>query len=85
MVRRGARHLLLLSRSGATKPAAIQLLNELKGEGVEVWAPACDITDAEALASVLSQSARSMPPIKGCIQAAMVLKVGQFYSCPVTI
>jgi hypothetical protein len=75
MARRGARHLLLLSRTGAVGEAAFQLLDELRGEGVNVQAPACDVADAQVLASVLSQSSATMPQIKGCIQAAMVLKV----------
>ena len=51
------------------------LCKELKDDGVHVEAPACDVTNADSLMSVLSHCAQSMPPIKGCIQASMVLKV----------
>lgn len=51
------------------------LCKALKDDGVHVEAPACDVTKADSLMSVLAHCAESMPPIKGCIQASMVLKV----------
>ena len=73
MARHGARNLILLSRSGACTEAAITLLNELEGMGVRVEAPRCDIACASSLSTALTESA-SMPPIKGCLQATMVLR-----------
>lgn len=76
MATRGARHLILLSRSGLRAPAAQALANELGQLGVRVAAPPCDVSDADALKSALAQCAdEGMPPIKGCVQAAMVLRV----------
>lgn len=74
MARCGARHLILLSRSGPKAEAAAELLAELVSQGVQVSAPACDITDREALRQALNESGKEMPPVKGCIQSTMVLR-----------
>jgi NAD(P)-dependent dehydrogenase (short-subunit alcohol dehydrogenase family) len=75
MARRGARCILILSRSGSQTKGVIDLIRELKGSGVKVAAPPCDISDATALETVLAQHLEAMPPIKGCIQSSMVLRV----------
>lgn len=50
-------------------------LLELKQLGVKVAAPPCDVTDIASLQKVLEQCAIDMPPIKGCVQGSMVLRV----------
>lgn len=75
MIARGARYLILLSRSGAKDTAAQQLLDEASRIGVRLETPLCDIADKFALRTALSQCANKMPPIKGCIQASMVMRV----------
>jgi NADPH:quinone reductase-like Zn-dependent oxidoreductase/malonyl CoA-acyl carrier protein transacylase/SAM-dependent methyltransferase/acyl carrier protein len=74
MVSRGAKHLIVPSRSGATSQAAAQLLSELRSRGVNIVAPKCDVSLRENMANMLQDCARTMPPIKGCINAAMVLQ-----------
>lgn len=78
LANRGAKHLILLSRSGPCTTAAQELITELNGEGVNVEAPVCDIADEVALGSVLDECTRRMPPIRGCIQGAMVMKVSVY-------
>ncbi|KAI8284743.1 Compactin diketide synthase [Colletotrichum sp. SAR11_57] len=46
--------------------------------GVMVSCPAADVTDAAALRKALDDVSAEMPPVKGCIQAAMVLKATLF-------
>ena len=75
MVSKGARHLLLLSRSGPSTPAGMELLEELREKGVKVAAPACDITSLEALRKVISTYTTQDVSFKGCIQSSMALKV----------
>ncbi|KAF4629252.1 hypothetical protein G7Y89_g8896 [Cudoniella acicularis] len=77
LVNRGAKHLLLLSRSGSRSDATQTFVAELRSEGINVQIPECDIADPRLLASVLERSAQTMPPVKGCIQAAMVLKASK--------
>lgn len=75
MAERGAKHLIVPSRSGATSKAAVSLVAELSALGVEVFAPKCDVSSEQDLAELLSEcTRRGMPPIKGCINAAMVLQ-----------
>ena len=80
MANRGARNLLLLGRSGAKSEAAQALVEDLCLQGVHIEAPACDITNAESLSAVLESVSKKMPPIKGCIQGAMVLQVRSSHS-----
>jgi NAD(P)-dependent dehydrogenase (short-subunit alcohol dehydrogenase family) len=75
MASRGARHLLVISRSGARSEPARQLSVELSELGVNMVAPTCDITQADSLANVLKEYASKLPPIRGCIQCTMVLRV----------
>ena len=74
MARCGARHLIILSRSGPKTEAAAKILVELNLQGVQVEAPACDITNSDVLKEVPNLSGREMPPIKGCVQSTMVLR-----------
>ncbi|KAL8894713.1 MAG: hypothetical protein Q9192_004102 [Flavoplaca navasiana] len=76
MVGRNARHFLLLSRSGTDNNAAARdLIAAMKARGIFILAPRCDITDEHAVKRILEECKQTMPPIKGCIQASMVLKV----------
>ncbi|KAL8860211.1 MAG: hypothetical protein Q9178_003475 [Gyalolechia marmorata] len=71
---RGAKYLLLLSRSGPKSKISAGFISELETMGVRVNAPACDITDLAALSATLSKCAETMPPVRGVIQASMVLQ-----------
>ncbi|EFQ27365.1 beta-ketoacyl synthase domain-containing protein [Colletotrichum graminicola] len=74
MASRGAKNLILLSRRGAVEKPAIQLVNELKSVCDNVVAPACDVTDEQALINTMNGILTSLPPVKGCIQGSMVLQ-----------
>jgi NADPH:quinone reductase-like Zn-dependent oxidoreductase/SAM-dependent methyltransferase len=71
---RGARYLILPSRSGPRSSEAQQLIAELRIMKVHVETPCCDMADRAALQAMLV-GCSTMPPIKGCIQAAMVMTV----------
>ncbi|KAL3448770.1 hypothetical protein BJX65DRAFT_317305 [Aspergillus insuetus] len=75
MVSRGARQLLILSRSGTRSESARKLVEELSSIGTRVHAPVCDISRVDALRKVLTEcTAVGMPRIRGCIQCTMVLR-----------
>ncbi|PVH95532.1 reducing type I polyketide synthase [Periconia macrospinosa] len=75
MARRGAKHILVLSRSGVGNSEEKQkLVTQLQNKGVNVQHSACDITDREALVNAIRIASETLPPIKGCFQAAMVLR-----------
>ncbi|MCD2512437.1 type I polyketide synthase [Comamonas endophytica] len=73
---KGARHLVLISRSGPSADAAKAAIARLEQQGVKVHAAACDITDRQALAGLLADIGRSMPPLKGIVHAATVINDG---------
>lgn len=75
MVSRGAKHLILLSRSGAYGAASRQLLEDLESQRISVAAPHVDIGDLGKLKLRVDEARRHMPPIKGCIQATLALRV----------
>ena len=69
---------MLLSRSGPSRSTEAQrLLAELRQRGVRVEAPRCDVADRAALRALLDACSARMPPVKGCIQAAMVMTVSE--------
>jgi acyl transferase domain-containing protein/NADPH:quinone reductase-like Zn-dependent oxidoreductase/acyl carrier protein len=76
LAERGARHLVLISRRGAASEEARAALARLESHGVQVLARACDVTERPALAAVLAQASRDMPPLKGIVHAAMVIEDG---------
>ncbi|KAI0145929.1 putative polyketide synthase [Hypoxylon sp. NC0597] len=78
LVSRGARHLILLSRSGPRTAEAKSLVSELVRKGIRIQTPCCDAANRSALKSTLTSCLEKMPPIKGCIQAAMVMTESVF-------
>ena len=74
MADRGAKHLIVPSRSGASSKAAADMITQLQARGVTVVAPKCDVSDTASLSSLLDECSKTLPPIKGCINGAMVLQ-----------
>jgi NADPH:quinone reductase-like Zn-dependent oxidoreductase/acyl carrier protein len=73
---RGARHLVLISRRGPIGAHAQTAIARLERRGVGVLARACDVTDRTALACLLEEAARELPPLRGIVHAAMVIDDG---------
>ncbi|KAL9110642.1 MAG: hypothetical protein Q9227_004819 [Pyrenula ochraceoflavens] len=82
MSSRGARHFLMLSRSGLTSSTASDFVEDMEKKGIRIHAPACDITDETRLMTVLTDCKDSMPPIQGCIQSTMILHDNFFMNMP---
>jgi len=73
LVDQGARHLVLIGRSGASSPSAERAVAALRDAGAAVVAAKADVSDESQVAAVLRDVRRSMPPVRGVIHAAMVL------------
>ena len=82
MVGKQARNLILLGRSDSSKygKETTAFLKDLRARGVQVATPPCDVGDTDSLASALQECSKTMPPIKGCFQASMVLEVRQLHA-----
>jgi acyl transferase domain-containing protein/NADPH:quinone reductase-like Zn-dependent oxidoreductase/SAM-dependent methyltransferase/NADP-dependent 3-hydroxy acid dehydrogenase YdfG len=76
LVDQGARHLLLIGRSGARTSEAQAAVGELEASGASVRVSCCDVSRVEELRQALYEAKRVMPPLRGVIHAAMVLDDG---------
>ncbi|KAK3345970.1 polyketide synthase [Lasiosphaeria hispida] len=76
MVRRGARHIVLLSRKNTITPETKQLIRECRRQGASVYVHQCDVVDYAQVSSLVAELASmfKLPPIRGVIHAAMVLR-----------
>jgi NADP-dependent 3-hydroxy acid dehydrogenase YdfG/SAM-dependent methyltransferase len=69
----GARHLVLLGRTGAAHEDAKLALAEFRSSGVDVRAIAADVSRLEEVQAAVKCCRAGMPPLKGVFHAAMVL------------
>ncbi|KAM7189670.1 polyketide synthase [Rhypophila sp. PSN 637] len=71
MAEKGAKHIVVPLRSGGSSNfKATKLVKEMAGKGVNISTPGFDVSNAEDMGRLVEESGR---PIKGCINAAMVL------------
>lgn len=75
MVDKGVKSIIFISRSGTKKEEAKALIEELRKSGTRTTIHACDVSNESQLKAILEECARGLPPIRGCVQGAMVLKV----------
>jgi NADPH:quinone reductase-like Zn-dependent oxidoreductase/acyl carrier protein len=73
LVEQGARHLVLLGRSGAASAEAKRAVEELGQAGAKVLVARADVSRSQDLSDVLGRVAATMPPLRGVVHAAMVL------------
>jgi len=72
LVQRGARHLVLASRSGRVSEGDHATLEELGRKDVDISVESTDVSDEAALRRMLSRVAETRP-VKGIVHAAMVI------------
>lgn len=73
---RGARQLVLISRSGPVSDEARAALDAFAAQGIQVLAHACDVTDRDALAALLERIQSELGPLRGVVHAATVIDDG---------
>jgi acyl transferase domain-containing protein/NADPH:quinone reductase-like Zn-dependent oxidoreductase/acyl carrier protein len=77
LVEKGARSLVLISRSASIGNESQLIIDDLTNKGVEVYTRACDVTDKTALRLLILEIHRdNISPLKGIVHAAMVLEDG---------
>lgn len=74
MAENGAKSLIFVNRSGLSKYESQMTVRNLVEKGAQITTRACDISDETAVQRMLQDLSYSVPPIRGLIQAAMVLK-----------
>ena len=77
LARNGARNIVLISRSGLSSAPARAFVEDMKAldPTINIAVRACDVGNRIQLQDLLKELERIMPPIKGVIHGAMVLKV----------
>ncbi|HEX8650761.1 MAG TPA: amino acid adenylation domain-containing protein [Pyrinomonadaceae bacterium] len=75
MVKQGARHLVLVGRTGESGHNR-QAVNELRATGAQILVARADVANQEQVADLLAEVRASMPALDGIIHAAGVLDDG---------
>lgn len=79
LIDHGAKNLILLSRSAGNAEKSGAFVAELRETGCRVKAVSCDVSKAEDLTGALRTcEAEGLPPVRGVIQGAMVLRDSVF-------
>ncbi|AEO58697.1 polyketide synthase [Thermothelomyces thermophilus ATCC 42464] len=80
MMEKGARNVLIVSRGAEASPDVPSMKAMAEADGCKLAIRSCDVTDARAFADLLAWAASSsaggggLPPIRGVVNAAMVLR-----------
>ncbi|CAO2647160.1 Nn.00g080820.m01.CDS01 [Neocucurbitaria sp. VM-36] len=73
MVDKGAKNIVLLSRSGSLRGKGKEQIDTLNKAGANIIVRRCDVADHADVEHLVSQGLADMPPVRGVIHGAMVL------------
>ncbi|EHK96644.1 putative Phthioceranic/hydroxyphthioceranic acid synthase [Glarea lozoyensis 74030] len=73
MVGKGARTIVLVSRSGSATGKVKELIGDLATSGANIIVKKCDVADREAVENLINNELTGLPPVRGVIHGAMVL------------
>jgi acyl transferase domain-containing protein/NADPH:quinone reductase-like Zn-dependent oxidoreductase/surfactin synthase thioesterase subunit/NAD(P)-dependent dehydrogenase (short-subunit alcohol dehydrogenase family)/SAM-dependent methyltransferase len=76
MTTKGARHMVLMSRSGPKTDAEKDIIGRMRDRGVEVIVAKGDVSNREDVDRIMQEVKDTMPPLRGIQHAAMVLDDG---------
>ncbi|PHH89775.1 hypothetical protein CDD83_5286 [Cordyceps sp. RAO-2017] len=74
MVERGAKHIVLLSRNGHMTTELSNLSKDCLAHGATIVVKSCDVTDEGSVKQLIDECAKTLPPVRGIVHAAMVLR-----------
>jgi NAD(P)-dependent dehydrogenase (short-subunit alcohol dehydrogenase family) len=75
LMEKGAKNLLIVSRSAASSSDAPSMQAMAKADNCNLQIRSCDVGNEQSFVDLLAEVATSMPPIRGVVNAAMVLEV----------
>jgi len=75
MVSKGAKNIVLVSRSGSATGKVKELVDELALSGVNIVVRQCDIVNINSVENLIANELVGMPEIRGVVHGAMVLHV----------
>lgn len=73
LARRGAKHIVLLSRKGITDEAAMRSIAGIRANGVRIVEAKADVANREQLFACLDMHLKHLPPLAGVVHAAAAL------------
>ena len=79
MMERGATSFVFISRSGADKPEAAQVIESIKKAGFDAQVFRADASETAEVIKVV-KAVSEKRPIRGVVHAAMILQVSQLSS-----
>lgn len=79
MVDRGARNLIFANRSGMSKQEAKDTVAAIEQRGARAHVQKCDVSESAHVRQLVEECSTHMPPIRGVIQGAMVLRVSLLF------
>lgn len=82
MVERGAKHIVLVSRSGSATGKIQKLIEELATLGANIAVRQCDVTNSTSVQNLIHNELSGMPEIRGVVHGAMVLRVSSYACLP---
>jgi NADPH:quinone reductase-like Zn-dependent oxidoreductase/malonyl CoA-acyl carrier protein transacylase/NAD(P)-dependent dehydrogenase (short-subunit alcohol dehydrogenase family) len=77
MVSKGAKNIVLLSRSGELKGKAKDKIDALNNGGANIVVRSCDVADRASVDQLISGGLAGLPPVRGIIHGVMVLHVSK--------
>lgn len=75
MSTKGARNIVLVSRSGSMSDKLEFLIRELAPHGTQVIVKACDVSSKTDVERLMNADLIHLPPVRGLVHGAMVLRV----------
>ena len=79
MASKGAKNIVLVSRRAAINDKVQALIDNLAPLGVRVVVKACDVSNPLSVETLVKQEMKDLPPVRGVVQGAMVLRVSFCY------
>jgi NAD(P)-dependent dehydrogenase (short-subunit alcohol dehydrogenase family) len=75
MSSKGARNIVLVSRSASVNEQVQALIDELAVNGTHVFVKPCDVSSKQSVENLVKEEMKELPPVRGVVHGAMVLRV----------
>lgn len=75
MVGKGARHVVLVSRSGSVTGKVKDLVDELAAFGASIVVRRCNVASRSEVDCLVRTQLKGLPPVRGVVHGTMVLRV----------
>ncbi|OQE31225.1 hypothetical protein PENSTE_c001G09701 [Penicillium steckii] len=74
MSSKGARNIVLVSRSASVNDKVQELIDELAADGTHIGVKACDVSSRASVEKLVKEDMKDLPPVRGVVHGAMVLR-----------